>query len=135
MTTTRHTFRCQLRGEDIHCGVPYIVFKVGLGDAYIDIEGWIDSGSEMVILDADIADYLDINLDELKPVPFKGASGNSFAYCTTVLLEIEGHEPFMCEVGFVKGLPVSGLLGHKDFFDQFNISFKKKEGFIELEKH
>lgn len=135
MTTTRHPFLCRIDGNQMPCDLPYIEFKVVQGDFRLSTHGHIDSGADVTVINAEIADALDINLDGLPTRRLVGVTGEGVAYCTKVVLEIEGHEPFECSVAFVWGLTVPALLGHKDFFDLFDISFKKREGFVELTKH
>ncbi len=112
---------------------PFISFKLRcLGSSSnIEASGVVDSGAERTLLIADFAQALDIRLTEITKVPIYGLGDDdkTYGYPATVELLVDGFDEYVeMNIFFVKDLKVSGLLGQGQFFNQFNVSFDKRNG-------
>ena len=99
---------------------PIIPIKISKAGIELQYGALIDSGADLCILDAQIGDYLGINVKTGMEVPFGGIQnlGGAKAYIHTVTLNIGGLE-FRTEVGFSDDISKNGygILGQKGFFD------------------
>ena len=119
-------------GEDIIR--PIIPVKIKNGSLEIRYEVLVDSGADICIMDAEIAELIGIELTKGKKASFSGATGKS-EYCYSHLVEIEvGGASFSTEVAFASGLSKSGygIVGQRVFFDFFKVTFDYSSREIEI---
>ena len=116
------------------CDDPCILVQLTYGKKVITVEGLVDSGCTTTLADLSLAEVLGVNLETCLPVPVEGVGGKVQGHMTTIGFNVEGFDSFNGNVIFVENLPVSVLLGQQNFFDNFNIHFKKSEYKFILEK-
>jgi predicted aspartyl protease len=97
----------------------------------------VDSGADFCIFDAEIAEYLGIEVKSGKPLVFGGiqevGSKAATAYMHQIQLTIGGHT-FTTSIGFSYDIAKQGfgVLGQKGFFDHFKVGFNLAKEKIEL---
>ncbi len=95
----------------------------------------VDSGADFCIFDAEIGEYLGINVRSGTEITFGGIQslGGAKAYIHRINMEVGGH-PFRAEVGFSYDIAKSGhgILGQKGFFDLFIVKFDLQKTEIEI---
>lgn len=107
---------------------PVVGLKVSNdGKTWHEFSALIDSGCDITMLDAEIAELLGIDKTTCPKLPIGGVVGNTVeAFCTKIFFKIEGFdELFETEVRFVPNMKFSALLGHTDFFELFKVKFEK----------
>lgn len=114
--------------------IPIKVLKTGITLQYAAL---IDSGADFCVFDAEIGEYLRLNVKSGTEVQFGGIQslGGAKAYIHKLTLEIGGHQ-FRTEVGFSYDISKNGygILGQKGFFDLFSVKFDLQKEDIELKK-
>jgi len=115
---------------------PVIEIKVKSSDRALKYHALVDSGADISIFHAEVADYLGINLSKGKKDIVTGVGGKSSEFFLhKVVVEVGGWEHEI-EVGFlpvIGGRSVTyGILGQKGFFENFVVKFDYKKGEIEL---
>lgn len=109
------------------------------GKEKVGIIGILDSGADVSAIPMSIADILGLDLSKEKE-QIVGVSGKTFAIKTSLTATVErGHEKYTFPLAvYVLDASIDGdfpiLIGRKDFFYNFNITFKEKEGRIILKK-
>ena len=96
----------------------------------------IDSGADLNIFDAEIAELLDINLESGQPAFVYGITSGEAEpfYIHEISLDIGGHK-FKSYAGFKRGLKNSyGNVGQVGFFDEFVVKFDLLKEEIELKE-
>lgn len=97
----------------------------------------IDSGADFCIFDAEIAEYLGIEVKTGEALVFGGIqevdSKAATAYMHHVQLAVGGH-PFTTSIGFSYDIADQGfgVLGQKGFFDYFKVTFNLPKEVVEL---
>ena len=115
---------------------PVIQIRVNNADTFLGYEVLIDSGADFSLFHAEIAEALGIDLEKCKKGIVTGVGGKSSEYFLhTIGVEVGGWV-FDMEVGFLptiggRAAPY-GIVGQKDFFEHFRITFDYKGGDIEL---
>lgn len=93
----------------------------------------VDSGATVSILREDIAEQLDITIENGKETYLGGVGGRIKGYIHTLEVEIAGKK-FVCPVVFSHEYTVSfNLLGREAVFKQFRIIFEEKKNLLKLE--
>lgn len=114
---------------------PIIPIRVKLGDNSLRYTALIDSGADFCIFDAEIGEYLGMNITAGKKEEFGGIQnrGKAFAYFHRVIIEIGGWD-YQIVAGFSYDIAKRGygVLGQKGFFDNFVVKFDLLKEEIEL---
>lgn len=99
----------------------------------LTIEALVDSGANISIFGADVAESLGINVESGKEVYLSGVGGRILGYEHTVKFEID-QLVFAAKVIFSGEFLVSfNLIGREDIFDKFTICFDEKRKQLELQ--
>ena len=100
----------------------------GKNDEKFNCFSLIDSGTDATMINADFAELLGI--DESKCQKVKAGSIEKMTatgFVSEVKFNVEGfEEEFKIDAIFLKDMPIAGLLGQIDFFENFKIRFEKK---------
>ncbi|TSC74771.1 MAG: Uncharacterized protein G01um101430_765 [Parcubacteria group bacterium Gr01-1014_30] len=114
---------------------PIIPIKIVAGKEEIEYAALIDSGADFCILDAEIGEYLGLNIKDGSRIEFGGIQerGGAEAFLHKVTLNIGGWD-YKVEVGFSYDIAKQGfgILGQKGFFDIFIVKFDYLKEEIEL---
>ena len=104
------------------------VLNIGLSSANRDnprtrpLEAIIDSGASRCVFHADFATALGLELESGIAQRVQGIGGTEKIWLHPVTLHIpEG--PVRVLAGFMKNLPVAGLLGMAGFFEHYTVTF------------
>jgi len=126
----RHEFEYEPIGSKYY---PIVPLLVGIGGAWAPISAMVDSGATLSILNAGIARALGIKVDKGQKIELSGIGGKVSGYLHRLRLNINGSE-FEAEVAFTDELSVPmNLLGRKDVFEKFSITFNDKTKKVVLE--
>ena len=91
--------------------------------------GLIDSGTDGIIMDIEIAKVLNLSLQGAEEVSLAGVGTAKGLIVESVLnfdfLELE--ESIAAPVVIVENMPLGILLGQRDFFERFDIRFEKRK--------
>jgi len=86
-------------------------------------EGLVDSGANLSVFSADIADYLGLPLTRGKALILQGVGGRILGYQHTLKLKV-GTAEFRLPICFSAELVTSfNLLGREGFFQKFRVTF------------
>ena len=114
---------------------PIIPIKISRSEMIIQYAALIDSGADFCIFDAEIGEYLGLNIKSGTEIQFGGIQslGGSKAFIHRVNIEIGGHE-FKTDVGFSYDISKNGygILGQKGFFDKFVVKFDLQKEDLEI---
>jgi hypothetical protein len=94
----------------------------------------VDSGCTVTHANSALAAELGINLSTCLPRETMGASGvKEQAWVTDVVFSFKGlGDDFTGPILFNDNLPVSVLLGQRNFFDKFDVHFQKSKHLFTL---
>lgn len=96
----------------------------------------VDSGSDITLMDFDIAQFLEIDLAQCKEVNLGGITGRSVGYTSEVSIVVEKFQREVAiPVVFTKELNTGILLGQVGFFDNYTITFDRKNKTFFLEQN
>lgn len=109
------------------CNDPYITVTLQNAGKSIIIEGLVDSGCTITLVNASLAKKLGVNLDMLiVPAKVYGATGETTGQMMDLDIFVNAMgRKYKSPIIFVKDLPVSALLGQKNLFENFDIHFQK----------
>lgn len=114
---------------------PVIPIELAFNGKSIKYEVLVDSGADINIFDAEIADILGIDMKFGATDTVTGITGvaKTFFICSLDLI-VGGHEFKNVEAGFLPefGAYGYGVVGQKGFFDKFAIKFELSKKEIEL---
>ena len=110
---------------------PVIPIEVGCKGNLVSYEVLVDSGADSCFFDAEIADILDIDLNQGEVGEVAGITGvKEKVYFYPVDIKVGGW-PFKIKAGFLKNISEFGygVVGQKGFFNLFIVKFdlNKKE--------
>ncbi|KKQ90161.1 MAG: hypothetical protein UT12_C0001G0029 [Candidatus Curtissbacteria bacterium GW2011_GWC2_38_9] len=114
---------------------PVIPVEIIYKDKSVPYEVLVDSGSDINILDAQIAGVLGLNLYDGKQAEVAGVTGvEEVFYVHELGINVGGHLFEKIEIGFLEkiGQYGYGIVGQKGFFDIFVVKFDLKKEEIEL---
>lgn len=114
---------------------PVIPIEIIYQDKSVRYEALVDSGADINIFDADIAQILGIDLTSGEKSTVSGITGvGEPYYIHKVDLRIGGHIFKDIRVGFLKeiGAYGYGVVGQNGFFDLFIVKFDLKKKEVEL---
>jgi len=119
----------KLRGRYL----PIIPLKIKGEDGWAIYNAFVDSGAGYSIFQSDVAEDLNLKLEEGKREYITVGDG-SLIIVYVHQLEIQiGDEAFEAEIGFSKQLGIGfNIIGRKDIFERFTICFDEKEKVVEL---
>lgn len=98
-----------------------------------DLFALVDSGATVSIFRPEVAEALEINIENGKEIYLGGVGGHIKGYLHQVKIEIAG-KSFLCPVVFSREYTVSfNLLGRQEFFKRYKIIFEEKKNLLTLE--
>ena len=117
---------------------PVIAIKLKSGPAVVDYEVLVDSGADLCIFHAEMAELLGIDITKGKPAHVFGVGGKaSVYYLHPIEIEVGGWT-YKIEAGFMPSVSGHmmryGLVGQKGFFDVFIVKFNLLKEEIELKQ-
>lgn len=114
---------------------PIVSVKISVGDKELHYAALIDSGADFCIFDAEIGEYLGLDIQSGKQEEFGGIQekGGAKAFLHQIKLNIGGWD-YKTIVGFSYDIARHGfgILGQKGFFDIFVVKFDLLKEEIEL---
>lgn len=101
--------------------------------AFVFYRAIIDSGADRCIFSKNIASALEINLSDKNSIHFQGiGKGLVEGFLENIMIRIGGIE-YEAEVVFADISDFGhGILGHKGFFDHFDVNLKYRDQIIEI---
>lgn len=113
--------------------------KVSVGGKEVRYAALIDSGANFCIFDAQIGEYLELDIRTGQSIEFGGIQdrGGAIAFLHDINVDIGGWK-YKTKIGFSYDISTRGfgVLGQKGFFDIFVIKFDLIKEEIELkERH
>lgn len=115
---------------------PVIPIEIIYNARSVQYEVLVDSGADICIFDAQIADILEVKLKTGKKQAVSGITGTTeFYYIHPVTIKVGGW-PYKIEAGFLRNIaPLGyGVVGQKGFFDIFIVEFDLSKEVIELKE-
>ncbi len=116
---------------------PIIPFKILIGKKELNYAALIDSGADFCIFDAEIGEYLGVDVRSGRSEEFGGIQerGGARAFLHDVVLNVGGLE-YKTTIGFSYDIARHGfgILGQKGFFDIFIVQFDLLKEQIELKE-
>lgn len=116
---------------------PIIPIKISVGEIEIKYAALIDSGADFCIFDAEIGEYLGLDIKSGKKEEFGGIQerGGATVFLHNVILNVGGTE-YKTMVGFSYDIAKHGfgILGQKGFFNIFITKFDLIKEEIELKR-
>jgi len=115
---------------------PFITIYLRHGDVSIPIDALVDSGSDGMVVNADLATALNIDASLRRPGGLSGSTGLKEGFISDVSYEVAGFpdETISTSAIFMEGLPVPCLIGQRDFFDRFLVLFDKHNHLLKIAK-
>lgn len=114
---------------------PIIPVGVVANGKELNYAALIDSGADFCIFDADIGEYLGLDVESGEYIEFGGVQGDGSAkaFLHHVTLNVGGFI-YKTKIGFSYDIARHGfgILGQKGFFDAFAVKFDLKKEEIEL---
>ena len=93
----------------------------------------VDSGATVSVFREDVAEQLNITVENGEEVYLGGVGGHIKGYIHKLEVEVAGRK-FICSIVFSREYTVSfNLLGREAFFKQFKIIFEEKNNLLKLE--
>jgi len=112
---------------------PVIDLFVSKNNRTTRIFSLVDSGATISVFREDVAEQLNITIEDGKETFLGGVGGRIKGYIHTLDVEIAG-KTFPCPVVFSHEYLVSfNLLGREEFFKKFKIIFEEKKNYLKLE--
>jgi predicted aspartyl protease len=113
---------------------PIIPIELRLGGHIARYEVLIDSGADISILNAEIADMLGVDMKSGRPGMFVGVTGvpeQSYIHKVTIVV---GGNASTIEVMFAEkvGQDGYGVLGQRGFFENFKVKFDYRKEQLEI---
>lgn len=124
----------KIQTKDLTKSLPVIPVEIHHNDQFVVYEALIDSGSELCVFHADLAEVLGINLKGGKEMEFGGITGApGKGYIHAVELKVRG-DKYKTACVFSKDIADYGygILGHVGFFDHYRVRFEYDIKNIEL---
>lgn len=115
---------------------PSVQIEIRKGDKSILQMAIVDSGSDITLMDFEIAQFLEIDLGKCKEVNLGGITGKSAGYASEITIVVEKFKKEVTiPVIFTKELNTGILLGQIGFFDTYKVAFDRKNKTFFLEEN
>lgn len=84
----------------------------------------VDSGASVSLFKADLADLLELRLEDGEPRELQGIGGTITAFVHRIRIGVAGHT-FESAIAFSRELRLKvNLLGHEDFLTRFSVTLR-----------
>lgn len=114
---------------------PIIPLKLSFNDLTIKYEALIDSGADFSVFEAELGEYLGLDIKSGLSESFKGVQGkeSSIVYFHKVVVTVLDIE-LKTKIGFSYDIAghAYGILGQKGFLDYFNVKLSYSNQLIEI---
>jgi hypothetical protein len=122
--------------QDFVVKQPRIEVDLIKGDQLFHQSAIVDSGSDLILVSADIAQVLGINLLGCKPISARGITGEKVdGYLCEIGVKVEKFDEVIhVMVVFVEGLHTNMLLGQHGFFRYFRVKFEQDRNKFALQR-
>jgi len=101
----------------------------------IDTDVLIDSGANISVFREEIAECLEIVIEDGEEILLQGLGGRIVGYIHELRVKVDDEE-FPCKVVFSKELTVGlNVLGREGFFEYFQVTFNERAKEVILEKN
>ena len=112
---------------------PIIPIKLVSNDIIVDTLAYLDSGASVSLFRIDIANHMDIDIENGEKIQLEGISGKIIVYIHKLKIIVSDLE-FILRIGFSEEYVASfNLLGRDNFFAKFLITFDEIKRKIILE--
>ncbi|MCH8317696.1 MAG: retroviral-like aspartic protease [Bacteroidetes bacterium] len=92
----------------------------------LEVNALVDSGASISVFDAEIAEYLDIDIEKGKRIYLEGIGGRILGYIHYVYIIVD-QKRFRCKIVFSWEFTAAfNLIGRDNFFKHFLITFDEK---------
>lgn len=123
------SYQKDARGEHF----PIVDFLIYHKDRVERTSALVDSGATVSIFREDVAEQLNVIIENGKEIYLGGVGGRIKGYLHKLQIEI-ANEKFKCPIVFSREYLVSfNLLGREAFFKRFRIVFEEKKNLLMLE--
>lgn len=116
---------------------PIIPIGIAINQKHLSYAALIDSGADLCIFDAELAEYLGIDVPSGRKEFFGGVQNASPSECYIhdITLTVGGWD-FQTAVGFSYDIANDGygILGQRGFFDLFSVKFDYQKEEVELKQ-
>lgn len=119
-------------GEKTSRPVATVLIK-GKDNVWHRFEPYIDSGADVSLISLSTGQFLGFKPEDGKKSTLGGISGGVPVIYTKVSMKLDDFE-FEVRVAWAQIHGAPPLLGRADIFDNFNITFKEKQGLVVFEK-
>ena len=100
----------------------------------IDTDALIDSGANISVFREEIAECLEIVIEDGEEILLQGLGGRIVGYIHELKVRVDDEE-FPCKVVFSKELTVGvNILGREGFFEYFQVTFNERDKEVILGK-
>ena len=94
----------------------------------------VDSGTEITMMDSEIAAVLGIDPIKGKKATASGIGGDKPGFLCKVHIQVQGFDDVLtCNVLFIENLTFDIILGQDDFFKRFLVKFEKRKNTFYLD--
>ena len=124
--------RSGILGNNIKRPVAEIFLK-SKSSEWLKIHPYIDSGADTTLIPFSTGEFLGLTYKESEVVKIGGLIGTTKAIRKKVTVKI-GEVEFILNVTWALTESVPALLGRKDVFDKFDVTFKQKDGIVIFEE-
>ena len=117
-----------------YCLVQFLGSIIIKENVAIDIDGLIDSGANISVFREEIAECLEVVIEDGEEILLQGLGGRIVGYIHELRVRVDDEE-FPCKVVFSKELTVGlNILGREGFFEYFQVTFNEVAKEVILEK-
>jgi hypothetical protein len=114
---------------------PIIPITLVRENVKLDTDALIDSGANISVFHEEIADCLEIEIEDGEEILLQGLGGRIVGYIHQVKLGVDGEE-FYCSIVFSREITVGlNILGREGFFENFQITFNEKDKEVMLTRN
>ena len=96
-------------------------------------EGLLDSGANVSLFPAEIAEYLRVPLEKGRSISLSGIGGRILGYRHEIDLAVNATHFKAAVVFSAEFVSSFNILGRDSFFEQFQITFNERLKFVEME--
>ena len=113
---------------------PLIPIALIKGNVEIDTDALIDSGANISVFREEIAECLEIVIEDGEEILLQGLGGRIVGYIHEIKVRVDDEE-FPCKIVFSKELTVGlNILGREGFFEYFQVIFNERDKEVMLGK-
>ena len=105
---------------------PLVPIELSGNDVTKSFVALVDSGTDITMMDSEIAEVLGVDLTKARKVTTSGVGGQKPGFLGKVNIQVNGFNEIMTfTVVFVEKLSFDVIFGQDDFFRRFHIKFER----------